>query len=127
MAGSRSWFNYTADDGTLYAVEMDDDVGALNVAGFTPYTGTAPLKLLPQGSRMRYVNAVQTTGTGAGFKSRRIPVGLATAPLYTGTTTTVTLNGFVYAVSSTRGERSRKPKVVNTGLVGSSSQVGGAT
>ena len=125
MAGSRSWFVYVADDASQYAVELDEDTGSLNTSGFTPYSGQTPLKLLPQGMKMRYVNAVQTTGAGAGFRSRKIPMGTTTAALYTGVSTTATLNGLIYAISSTRGERSRKPKSVNTGLVGPSPTVGG--
>lgn len=124
MAGSRAWFVYVADDDTNYAVELDEDSGSINTAGFTPYTGEPALDLPPQGFKMRYVNAVQTTGDGAGFRSRRIYCGTSQADLYDGTSTTVEVNDLQYAVSSTRGERMRKPKALPTGLQGQSAIVG---
>jgi len=124
MAGSRAWYVYVADDDTNYAVEIDEDAGALAPAGFTPYTGTPPLDLPPQGFRMRYVNAIQTSGDGAGFRSRKIYCGTADSDLFSGDVTTTTLNGLQYSVSSTRGEKQRKPTAAPTGLKGPSSTVG---
>lgn len=124
MAGSRAWFVYTDDDSNEYAVEMDEDMGAIAEAGFTRYTAAAALDLMPKGMKMRYVNAVQTTGSGAGYRSRRIFCGTTESTLYGGTTQTVTLNGFVYAVTSKRGEKKRLPTALNTGLVGVSNTVG---
>lgn len=127
MAGSRAWFVYTDDDDTQSAVLLDEDTGSLAGLGFTPYDGTTPLDLLPKGFRMRYVNAVQTTGAGAGYRYRAVPCGTSESDIYSGTTPTFTLNGLTYSVTSTRGERSRKPTAINTGLIGASPTVGTST
>lgn len=127
MAGSRSWFVYQDDDENEYAVELDEDLGGLPSAGFTAYSGSPALTLPPKGLKMRYVNAVQTTGSGAGFRSRRVHCGTTEATLYGGTTTTFELNGLSYAVTSKRGERQRLPTALPTGLIGQSPTVGIST
>lgn len=127
MAGSRRWFVYVDDDETSSAVNLDEDIGNLADLGFTAYTGSPVLDPLPKGFKMRYVNAVQTSGTGAGFRYRSFPCGTDNAPIFSGATPTFTLNGLNYSVTSTRGERSRKPTAVNTGLTGSSPTVGVGT
>ena len=125
MAGSRAWFIYVDDDDTEYGVQLDEDTGALEELGFEPYTGTPALTQLPKGTEMRYVNAVQTTGQGAGFRNRPFPCGTPDAPAFSGDAATFEINDLSYAVTSTRGEKSRKPTATNTGLVGESSEVGG--
>lgn len=127
MAGSRRWYVYTDDDNTESAVMLDEDTGALDGLGFTVYSGEPVLDLLPKGFKMRYVNAVQTTGAGSGFRYRSFPCGSDDADIYSGATSTFTHNGLSYAVTSTRGERSRKPTVLNTGLVGTTPTVGTST
>jgi hypothetical protein len=124
MAGSRRWFVYNDDDGENYGVELDEDTGTLGGLDFTPYTGNPTLDQLPRGTFMRYINAVQTSGTGAGFRYRSFPCGTDTATLYDGTQATFTINGLNYSVTSTRGERSRKPTANNSGLQGASPTVG---
>lgn len=125
MAGSRSWYVYVDDDETEYGVQLDEDTGALEALGFEVYAGAPALTQLPKGTEMRYVNCVQTTGQGAGFRSRAFPCGTNDAPAFSGTVTVFAVNGLSYAVTSTRGEKSRKPTATNTGLVGSSPVVGG--
>jgi hypothetical protein len=127
MAGSRRWYVYSDDDGTDSAVMLDEDTGGLDGLGFEVYTGEPILDLLPKGFKMRYVNAVQTSGAGAGFRYRSFPCGSDDADIYSGDITTFTHNGLTYSVTSTRGERSRKPVVVNTGLIGESPTVGEST
>lgn len=127
MAGSRKYFVYTDDDDTDSAVLLDEDTGNLEGLGFSPYTGEPVLDLLPKGFKMRYVNAVQTTGSGAGFRYRPFPCGTDDSDIYNGTTPTFTINGLTYSVTSTRGEKSRKPTAINTGLIGSSPTVGTST
>lgn len=125
MAGSRAWYVYQDDDDNDYAVELDEDLAAVTGSGFVRYTGETALDLPPKGLRMRYVNAVQTSGAGAGYRSRKVYCATTEATLYGGTTTTFTLNGVTYSVSSKRGERKRLPTAQNTGLVGQSSTVAG--
>lgn len=116
MTGSRAWFNYEADNGITYAVELDEDTGTLSGLGFTRYSDSTPSTTLPQGWSMRYINAVKTSGDGAGFVSRRFPCGTTDAALYAGTSSTFTRGGDSFAVSSARGEDQRRPKALNTGL-----------
>lgn len=127
MAGSLKYFVYTDDDGNDYGVQLDEDTGSLAALGFTSYTGTPPLDKLPKGAKMRYVNTVQTTGVGAGFRYRPFPCGTSEATAFGGEATTFVRGGITYAVTSTVGERFRKPTAVNTGLVGNSNVVGGGT
>jgi hypothetical protein len=127
MAGSRKWFIYTDDDGTDSAVQLDEDTGSLAGLGFQPYAGSPVLDVLPKGFKMRYINAVQTSGAGSGFRYRSFPCGSDDADLYSGDITTFTINGLTYSVTSTRGEKSRRPTAINTGLVGSSPTVGTST
>lgn len=123
MAGSRRWYKYTTDQGLVYGVELDEDKGGVTSAGFTPVTDADNLTTLPQGTKMRGVNAVRTTGPGAGFVSEFQPCGTTAATLFAGTTKTFTRNGQTYSVSSTRGEYTRRPKALNTGLTGASPTV----
>ena len=116
MSGTRSWYNYLSDNGVTYAVELDGDTGNLVALGFTAYAGTAATTPLPQGWEMRHINAVKMSGEGAGFISRRFPCGKPTAPVYAGTASVLTRDEVLYAVSSTRGEKQRRPKAGETGL-----------
>lgn len=125
MAGSRRWYVYTDDDGDDWGVELDEDTGSLSGLGFTAVTTSTELNTLPRGVTMRTLNAVQTSGDGAGYRYRKFPVGTEEATLFAGTTSTFTVNGLNYTVTSTRGEKKRKPYGSNTGLVGSSPTVGG--
>lgn len=125
MAGSRAWFVYVDDDETEYGVQLDEDTGATEALGFEPYTGEPPLTQIPKGTEMRYVNAVQMTGAGAGFRNRPFPCGTQESGAFSNTTPTFEVNGLTYVVTSTRGEKSRKPTVTNTGLEGESAVVGG--
>lgn len=125
MAGSRAWYVYVDDDDVEYGVNLDEDTGSLEEFGFEPYTGEPALTQLPKGTEMRYINAVQTTGQGAGFRSRRFPCGTTDAPAFNGDAPTFEVNNLSYSVTSTRGEKSRKPTATNTGLVGNSTEVGG--
>lgn len=76
---------------------------------------------------MRYVNAVQTSGEGAGFRYRPFPCGTVDSDLFSGEDSTFEINNLEYSVTSTRGEKSRKPTAINSGLSGESSTVGTGT
>lgn len=124
MAGSRRWYKYTNDLGVVYGVELDEDKGGVEGAGFTPVTDADNLTTLPQGHTMRGVNAVRTTGAGAGYVSEFQPCATQAATLFAGSAKTFTRNAQTYSVSSTRGETRRVPKALNTGLAGASPTVG---
>lgn len=127
MAGSLAWYTYSSDDDTDYGVLLDEDIGSQSGLGFVPVLAGVQLDLPPKGHKMRYVNAVQTSGAGAGFRYRSFPCGTVTAELFQGDTTTFVLNGLSYEVTSTRGERFRRPRTTPSGLVGSSPTVGVST
>jgi len=125
MAGSRAWYVYTDDDDQEFAVELDEDTGSLTDLGFAAYTPEADVDLLPRGMKMRYVNTVQTSGAGAGYRARPFPCGTTTAAAFANKDATFTVNGLNYVVTSTRGEKKRRAKAVPTGLTGNSPTVGG--
>lgn len=127
MAGSLRVYVYVDDDGNEYGVKLDEDTGANAVFGFEVYTGSPALDYLPRGAKMRKVNAVQTSGAGAGFRYRSFPCGTNEATAFGGTATTFERGGLTYAVTSTSGEKFKKPVAVNTGLIGQSSTVGQST
>ena len=128
MAGSLIEAVYTNDDEEQYAVKIDEDRARLVALGFSIYTGTPILDRPPQGFKMRYVNAVKTTGDGAGYERIAVPCGSSEqSSVYSGTATTFVLNGHTYAVTSTRGEKKRVPTAFNTGLQGASPTVGVGT
>lgn len=93
MAGSRSWKKYTADDDTVYSVNIDE--GNAEAAGFDDLTpadeiaGVIPPQL-PKGFKMRYVN-VRDPATGS---TRQIPVGKPTNGLATGAIVSLLLWAF---------------------------------
>lgn len=124
MAGSLRWFIYEDDDDNQYAVLLDENVGGFDATGFQPYEGGVALDPLPIGFKMRYVNAVQRTGAGAGFRYRRVYCGTADSDLFSGEVSNFILNNLGYTVTSTRGEKQRRPLSGNSGLEGQSSTVG---
>ena len=127
MAGSLRWYIYTADDDTEYGVLLDEDIGNAESFGFTSVSSDSVLDTLPKGFVMRYVNAVQTSGDGAGFRYRKFACGSDEAAIFSGEQKTFTINGLAYEVTSTRGEKSRRPRSTNSGLVGDSATVGVST
>lgn len=107
MAGSIKWMNYTADDGTLYAVLIDEDNG--EACDFLDYSGTADGAVMPKYFNMRYVNAISATGV-----TRKFYVGTPDSTLLAGGGS-VTVGGTAYAISSKRGESRRLPRAADTG------------
>lgn len=55
MAGSKRWFAYTMDDGTVVGVQLDEsNTEAINgTAANNP--ATAPVRQAPKGTRLRYI------------------------------------------------------------------------
>ena len=125
MTGSLAWYKYVDDQDKVWGVQLDENLGSLVGGGFAPVAANDDLETMPRGMKMRGVNAVQTSGQGAGFVSRFWACGARTAAIYVGTTKTFTVNGLTYSTSSSRGETKRKPKSGNTGQTGASSTVGG--
>lgn len=125
MAGSLAWYKYIDDQDKVWGVQLDEDLGGLVGAGFAAVGANDDLETMPRGMKMRGVNAVQTSGAGAGYVSRFWACGSRTSEIYVGTTKTFTVNNQTYSTSSSRGESKRKPKSVATGQTGKSSVVGG--
>ena len=122
MAGSRKWMIYVADDGTEYAVQIDESNA--EALGFQDITADNVTTLpLPKGYKMRSVS-VQDPVSGA---RRELPVGTAVAsvtiaaavgillPLLnaSGLATALTLFNTLY----TSGERVARPRAFDTGLL----------
>ena len=107
MAGSIKWMNYTADDGTLYAVKIDESNG--EAGGLLDYTGTADGSTIPRGFKMRYVNAVSSDGI-----TRKFYISPATNPLFTDGGSIVS-GGVTFNISSKRGESSVIPRAADSG------------
>ena len=127
MAGSRAWYIYTDDSDQEFAVELDENIGGKPDLGFVAYATGQDVELLPKGMKMRYVNTVQTSGGGAGFRGRPFPCGTKEAAAFTNKDATFLINALNYTVTSTRGERKRRAKAVATGLEGPGNEVGEST
>lgn len=124
MAGSNMWFAYTADSGLQYAVKLDESNA--KAAGFPVYdpavTGAVPP--LPRGMKMRYANCVR------GLIRRKIYIPSLTSEFWTDGSLTINLPdfqssvggvqinpaGYAFAISSTVGQKFRRPFVGDTGL-----------
>lgn len=93
MAGSKKWVKYTADNGNVYAVKIDESNAELT--GFDDITiadeiaGVVPPPL-PKGARMRYAIAVEPDSGN----TRRIWVGKNDIALWLGSVFSVLLQIF---------------------------------
>jgi hypothetical protein len=112
MAGSIKWMIYTTDQGQRYATKIDESNG--NLFGFEDVAdiGDAAYTVMPKGFKMRKVNLLSAEGNAR----RSIPCGNSTNAFYTGADTNVTLNGLVYGVTSTTGEKAVRVYAIDTGL-----------
>jgi hypothetical protein len=111
MAGSVKWVIYTTDQATKLAVKQDESNAVL--FGFDDYTSAdTGTQIMPRGFKMRKVNMKSANGD----TTRSVAAGKPTAALYSGADQTVTLNGIVYAVTSTTGERAARAYAPDTGL-----------
>jgi hypothetical protein len=79
------WRKYVADDATEYATQVDADQAAVTARGWASVAAGTPA--LPRGSRERRVMGVSAS-TGRKGSAR---VGTTTCDLWTGTTTTFTV------------------------------------
>lgn len=112
MSGSRRWFEYIADTGTSYAVELDESNAESVLDGiriFGDIDGTEPL--LPCRLKMRYVNAILSTDN---TQRRRFRIG--TQALYNSIQAgdAIADNSLVWRILSRRGEVSAFPNPIDT-------------
>lgn len=104
---SKKWMAYTSDNGTLYAVKIDESIGEL--LGFIDITSSndgVPEK--PSSLTMRVINAVAPNGK----VKLRYPCGVPTEPIYSeGGTITIPRKGYttglVCTVTGVTGEKRR--------------------
>lgn len=108
QTGSRRWFAYIADNGTEYAIELDESIYETPELGFGQLTGQADA-LSANSSRplkMRYVNAVRVN---AQDETERASFFVGTQAAYAALQAAGSINvgGISWGLSSVRGE-SRK-------------------
>ena len=133
MAGSRTYRQYTSDDGENYTVVVDESNASATVTGGTGGAllaiRTANSALLPKGVKMRYVNTYNSTlptqkrkfyvGTAALVESLLEPGATITAESYPGAGDTAG-DTEEWTVTSYRGEFARvAPGILaeDTGLI----------
>ena len=103
VLGERRPFQYVADNGTEYNVELDNSIAVAvgndesTDAGLDRVSVSGRLPLAP-----RYINVV---ATGDDNIRKRVVIGSATNPLFVGTSSSFTANGVTFSVLSSRGER----------------------
>lgn len=120
MTGSIKDFSYTADDGVRYALRRDESSGEATLGGAALLAAfTVGANFTPCGLKVRYVNTILSTDS----RVRKIfAVGslsvfqAATAGATITESTAGRNNGGVYQILSKVGERSRFPKISDTGL-----------
>jgi hypothetical protein len=119
MAGSLKWFNYTADNGNIYAVFADEsNTEAVNgsSSGYNPATATAGQ--VPKGVSIRYGEYESPNGQ----RSIRVPIltpALYTTLLIDGDSITDPINSAnpsLDLVRLTPEKTRRQPKISDTGL-----------
>ena len=113
MVGSKTWFTYTTDAGTNYAIELDrSNTTAVNAGA--PGGAGLPVAALPRNIKPRYA----LFSSADGFTRRRVviltPADLAA--LTPSTSFTPQGTNAVVTLSFSRGEQTRIPKAVDTGL-----------
>ena len=121
MAGSRKWMVYTADNGTEYAVQVDESNSEATGMGWLDYEAGGTAQPLPKGFVMRTI-AAQDSVSGA---RRQIPVGQSGASAFA-IGGTILLQSFMpgatgviaFEILSALGERfsQGRPRANDTGL-----------
>lgn len=100
LLGARSWYLYTADDGTNYSYQTDDDLATAVTATLSDANGT-----LPRGLRPRGVYCKDAAGN-----KKFVIVPSVTNTVWTAVgSTTLTIDGTAFTTTSKRGERVRIP------------------
>lgn len=120
--GSRRWFQYEGDRGLTYAVQLDESTYENPAFGFEgvqagPDGPVANGRVIAATGRLpitlRYVNLARVNSDN--FTERRTAyVGSIDAPAFNGSTSTVTIDGVVWSISSTRGQQTAGVTVTDT-------------
>lgn len=123
--GSRRWFQYLSDNNLSYAVELDEstyEVAELGMTRVTPGAAgpVANGRILQVSAgrplSMRYANLARTDGDGRRV-TKRVFIGLLTTQLWQRALSQVTINGEVWTVTSTVGERAAFVPATDTGII----------
>lgn len=116
--GSRRYFMYTSDNGSEYAVELDESIYEVTALGFAALPGqrdvlgvnsTRPL-------RMRYVNCSRVNSNQQTERASFF-VGSSAAFVALQNTGSVTVDGDQWNISSVRGEQRKLVPATDTGLL----------
>lgn len=106
QTGSRRYFMYTADNGSEYAVELDESIAETAALGFETLPGQRDIisasGRLPL--RMRYVNCSRVDSNNLTQRAR-FYVGSSAAFVALQNAGTVTVDGDPWNLSSVRGEQ----------------------
>lgn len=113
MVGSKKYFEYTADTGSKYAIQLDEsNTEALNGSdGDYSDSGTSPTISVPRNIRPRYAEYVSADGN-----TTRRCYALSLAALNAAPPTIVdAVSGLTLSLRRKRGERVRVPYGSDTG------------
>lgn len=116
--GSRKWFDYVADDGTTYAVELDESNAESADLGFVAATVNKPV--LGQGDRSLKMRSLSCVRRDADDKlvRRAFPVGTVAAYNAAIAAGSVTVSGQAYQISTAKAESSKQAIVgIDTGRI----------
>jgi len=123
MSGSRKYMKYTADNGTVYAVNIDESNGEEAGFGFSDYAFGESAPQLPQGMVMRHVRLQSAYGPSE-KTSRKLWIGTNGAVAAILQLASILLpwymfsGGFVpFVPVSYKAEQSRVAKSEDTGLL----------
>jgi hypothetical protein len=106
--GSRKWFDYVSDDGTTYAVELDESNAESLDLGFVAATVSQPvLGQGDRGLRMRRLSCVRQDADSRSVR-RQFPVGTLTAYNAALAAGSVTVSGETYQISKGFGEEAKQ-------------------
>jgi hypothetical protein len=113
MAGSIKWMLYTLDSGNTVPVKCDESNG--EACGFDDYTGAAPTAGVIEGKALRKMRYITVYEQSDPDHKGTFWVGKPDSGLMQGVTQTVTIDGVVWVVSGSVGEKKTFPTAVDTG------------
>lgn len=124
MSGSRRYFAYFDDAGNEWSIQQDESVAESLALGFgqsitAAVAANLQSRLKPSTKipiQPRYVLAQRTDADGRVVK-RRFNVGATSAPIWTGTAATYTVDGEAFAVTARIGEQRFYIPAEDTGLI----------
>jgi hypothetical protein len=123
MSGSRVWRSYTSDDGNVYNINVDESKAEASLPGggsaLGPFIPGAPT--IPRGvQKLRRVNCFNSANA-----AQRAIIKIGTIASYNSIVSGSTISegagdgtiAITWVVSSKRGEQSRLPIQLDTGLI----------